>query len=101
MPLSKAIKAVQAAVQQADRAWFAAHPHARHYARPYVPGELPHDADPYTAQHAVLTLVTQLAPGVRVRRFIVGPAVPDGDNLVWTFGPDDEVYDILHTAKGA
>jgi hypothetical protein len=45
-----------------DRLWFEQHPDMNEYARPFIEGELPYKSSPQ-----MMTLVTQISPGVRQR----------------------------------
>lgn len=63
--------AIAEAVAEQDRHYFEEHPGEAVYVRPAVAGELGPPREHYDGK---LTIVTQLRPGVRLRRLIsVGP----------------------------
>jgi hypothetical protein len=57
-------------VSEQDRSWFAAHPEANEYVRPYIPGEfgIEKDAEMSAIEY---TLVTQVFPGFRTRQRVM------------------------------
>ena len=61
-------------VMERDREFFHAHPEARSYQRPYIPGELSPDAVATSGGRApsqdAVVIVEQVAPGFRVRRIV-------------------------------
>jgi hypothetical protein len=67
-PSAEALNAVEAA-SEADRAWFAAHPHRSFRIRLHLEGEWPHGSlEQPPPGWRWFTVVRQLAPGVRMRR---------------------------------
>ena len=61
------------AAMQADRAWFAAHPHATSYLRPVIIGEYVFEDVTFFTPSDALVLVTLLTPGIRSRELILPP----------------------------
>lgn len=61
------------AAMAADRAWFAAHPHARAYLRPVIIGEFTFDELSLFTARGAFVRVTQIEPGLRTRELVTPP----------------------------
>ena len=57
-------------IQQRDKKWFENHPGRTEYTRFYIPGEVPDEVLVPGKPLPVMTVVTQVAPGIRTRRFL-------------------------------
>jgi len=70
---------------QTDREWFEQHPAETEYTRRFIEGELKTPDDQLTP---MMTVVTQMAPGYRERRFLLRPEDSDGATGYVAMNPD-------------